>query len=131
VTVAEAPCWQHRESGADRPGNLGGMPEMLRVTTATPDRDSALSLARSAVQARLAGNAQVLGPVASVFWHLGELGESEEWQLVLSTTAEAYPDLQEHLIEAHPWDNPEITAVAIERAPDSYTRWLRESTVRG
>lgn len=107
------------------------MSELLRVTTATPDRDSALTLARSAVGARLAGNAQVLGPLASVFWHNGELGEGEEWQVVLSTTAEAYPDLQEHLIEAHPWRNPEITAVGIERAPDAYTRWLRESTVRG
>lgn len=105
--------------------------EFLRVTTAAPDRDSALALARSAVAARLAGNAQVLGPVASVFWHLGELGEGEEWQVVLSTTAEAYPDLQEHLIEAHPWQNPEITAVGIERATDAYVRWLRESTVRG
>lgn len=107
------------------------MADLLRVTTAAPDRDSAVNLARTAVQARLAGNAQIIGPVASVFWHLGELGEGEEWQVVLSTTAEAYPDLQEHLIGAHPWQNPEITAVAIERAPDAYVRWLRESTVRG
>lgn len=106
------------------------MSELLRVTTATPDRDSALTLARSAVGARLAGNAQVVGPVASVFWHLGELGEGEEWQVVLSTTAETFPALQAHLIGAHPWQNPEITAASIERAPDAYSRWLREATAQ-
>lgn len=87
-----------------------------------------MALARSAVGARLAGNAQVVGPVASVFWHLGELGDGEEWQVVLATTADAFPALEAHLIETHPWQNPEITAVGIERAPAAYARWLHDAT---
>src|ERR1700744_4780961 len=39
------------------------MSALLRVTTATPDRDSATALARAAVAGRLAGNAQIIGPV--------------------------------------------------------------------
>src|SRR5690242_12012370 len=100
------------------------MTGFLRLTTATPDQDSAKALARSAVQARLAGNAQIVGPVASVFWHNGELGEGEEWQVVLSTTAEAYPALEAHLIEHHPWKNPEITALPITHATQEYGYWL-------
>jgi periplasmic divalent cation tolerance protein len=65
------------------------MSDLLRVTTATPDQNAAKLLARSAVEAHLAGNAQIIGPVVSVFRHLGETGEGEEWQLVLSTTTEA------------------------------------------
>jgi periplasmic divalent cation tolerance protein len=104
------------------------MSELLRVSTATPDQDTAKALARSAVEARLAGNAQILGPVASVFRHLGESGEGEEWQLVLATTAAAYPALEAHLSAQHPWSNPEITAVDITRAPDSYRAWLTAAT---
>lgn len=104
------------------------MSDLLRVTTATPDLDSAKNLARTAVAARLAGNAQIAGPVASVFWHLGETGEGEEYTVTLSTTTEAYPALEAHLREHHPWDNPEITAIALAAAPEAYARWLREST---
>lgn len=102
--------------------------DLLRVTTATPDLDSAKDLARSAVAAHLAGNAQILGPVISVFRHLGETGEGEEYQLVLSTTSAAYPDLAELLTANHPWNNPEITAIPLAAATEAYGRWLREST---
>lgn len=98
------------------------------MTTATPDQGAAKELARSAVAARLAGNAQIIGPVVSVFRHLGETGEGEEWQLVLSTTAAAYPALAAHLAEHHPWQNPEITAVELAAAPDAYAAWLHEAT---
>lgn len=102
--------------------------DLLRVTTATPDLESAKNLARTALAARLAGNAQIAGPVISVFRHRGEVGEGEEYQVILSTTAEAYLALEAHLIAHHPWDNPEITAVALAAAPDAYDRWLRDST---
>jgi periplasmic divalent cation tolerance protein len=104
------------------------MNDLLRVTTATPTLDDAKRLARSAVAARLAGNAQITGPVISVYWHLGETGEGEEYALTLSTTAAAYPALEAHLREHHPWDNPEITAIPLAAAPEAYATWLREST---
>ena len=106
------------------------MSDLLRVTTATHDQDSAKELARSAVLGRLAGNAQIIGPVTSVFRHLGEIGEDEEWQLVLSTTAEAYPALEVHLTANHPWKNPEITAIPLAAAPEAYAEWLRDATTR-
>ena len=102
--------------------------DLLRVTTATPDLDSAKELARAAVAARLAGNAQIIGPVISVFRHLGETGEGDEYQLVLSTTSTAYPELAELLTANHPWDNPEITAIPLAAATTAYSSWLRQAT---
>jgi periplasmic divalent cation tolerance protein len=46
--------------------------DLLRATTATPDLEAARILARSAADARLAGNAQIFGPLVSVFRQLGE-----------------------------------------------------------
>lgn len=102
--------------------------DLLRVTTATPDLEAAKNLARSAVDARLAGNAQISGPLVSVFRHLGESGEGEEYALTLSTTAATYPALEAHLHEHHPWDNPEITALPLAASSDAYAAWLREAT---
>lgn len=100
------------------------------MTTATPDLKSAKTLARTSIDERLAGNAQIVGPVVSVFRHLGETGEGEEYQVILSTTRRAYPALEAHLREQHPWQNPEITAIEYTITPESYAAWLTEATRR-
>ena len=87
-----------------------------------------MALARSAVEARLAASAQIVGPVESVFWHLGELGTGEEWQLLLRATADDYTSLEAHLIAEHPWDNPEVTALPLTHAAPAYLAWLQRTT---
>jgi periplasmic divalent cation tolerance protein len=101
--------------------------EYLQVATATETRDTALALAESAVAARLAGNAQVIGPVTSVFWHLGEQGQSEEWRLLLYTTADRYTALETHLLDRHPWTNPQVIATPIVAGSTACLEWLRQS----
>jgi periplasmic divalent cation tolerance protein len=100
------------------------MSDYLLVSTTADNRDTALGLLRSAVGARLAASGQVFGPAASVFWHRGELGEGEEWQVFLKTTAERYPDLEAHLLAEHPWDNPEVSFTSIEGGSAPYLEWL-------
>lgn len=102
--------------------------EFMQVSTATESRDSAMTLARSAVEARLAAGAQIVGPVASVVWHLGELVEGEEWQVLLRTRAERYPALETHLVEHHPWKNPEVVAVPITAGSGDYLGWVERMT---
>ncbi|MGH3728975.1 MAG: divalent-cation tolerance protein CutA [Micromonosporaceae bacterium] len=91
-------------------------------------RAEAQELARTAVAGRLAAGAQIIGPVASVFWHLGELGTGEEWQLLLKTTEERYAELEAHLVEQHPWTNPEVCAVRIVEGSEPYLAWLERTT---
>ncbi|OPF77850.1 divalent-cation tolerance protein CutA [Streptomyces antioxidans] len=106
------------------------MAEYLQVATATETRDDAVKLAQSVVAARLAAGAQIVGPVASVFWHQGEFGTGEEWQLLLKTRADRYAALEVHLLEHHPWKNPEVSAVPLAGAVD-YLRWIDKSTQPG
>ena len=103
------------------------MSDFLQVTTTAADRATAAALARSAVAARLAASARVSGPVASFFWHAGDQGEGEEWQVTLKTTAQRYPELEAHLRREHPWDNPEVTAVPLAAASEDYLTWLRRT----
>lgn len=104
------------------------MSDYLQVSTTADSRETAVRLAGSAVAAQLAAGAQVDGPVASFFWHQGELGEGEEWQVTLKTTAARYPDLEAHLIAEHNWTNPEVTAVPLEVGSDAYLDWLSRMT---
>ncbi|MGA5406929.1 divalent-cation tolerance protein CutA [Streptomyces lavendulocolor] len=103
------------------------MSEYVQVSTATPTKDDAVALAGSAVKSRLAAGAQVIGPVVSVFWHLGEYGTGEEYKVLLTTTAERYPELEAHLLAEHPWDNPELIATPITAGSASALEWIRSS----
>ncbi|MEU2339999.1 divalent-cation tolerance protein CutA [Streptomyces sp. NPDC013172] len=104
------------------------MADYLTVSTATETREQAVALAQSAVRARLAAGAQIIGPVTSVFWHAGEFGTSEEYQLLLKTTDSRYPELEAHLLEHHPWDNPEVCATPIVRGATGCLEWIDRST---
>ncbi|MGH3475308.1 MAG: divalent-cation tolerance protein CutA [Nocardioidaceae bacterium] len=98
----------------------------VQVTVAAADQETLAQLARSALGEKLAAGAHIVGPVPSFFWHLGEQGEGEEWHLVLKTTGQRYPELEAHLIAEHPWDNPEVSAVAITGAA-AYLEWIERT----
>ncbi|PAZ16738.1 cation tolerance protein CutA [Streptomyces sp. SA15] len=99
----------------------------MQVSTATPAREHAVDLAKGAVKGRLAAGSQIIGPVGSVFWHLGEFGEGEEWRLLLTTTTDRYPELERYLMENHPWDSPEVIAVPITHGAPRCLRWIEDS----
>ena len=100
------------------------MTDFVQVSTATETREQAVELARSVVRGRLAAGAQIIGPVTSVFWHDGEFGTGEEWQLLLKTQQSRYAELEAHLLKHHPWRNPENAAVPIVAGSEACLRWL-------
>lgn len=103
------------------------MTDYVQVSTATPARQDAVDLAKGIVGQRLAAGAQIIGPVGSVFWHLGEFGEGEEWRLLVTTTVQRYPELERYLLEHHPWDNPEVIATPVVRGAEQCLKWIKES----
>ena len=111
-------------------GRVGCMTEFVQVSTATETREQAIELARSVVEGRLAAGAQIVGPVTSVFWHEGEFGTGQEWQLLLKTWQGRYAELEAHLLKHHPWRSPEIAAVPIVAGSEACLRWLAVSTAR-
>ncbi|SIO90803.1 divalent-cation tolerance protein CutA [Nocardiopsis sp. JB363] len=104
------------------------MTDYLQVSTATETREQAMELAKSLVEAKLAAGAQIIGPVTSVFWHLGEFGTGEEWQLLLKARADRYQQIESHLIGHHPWTNPEVVATAIVEGSRDCLRWIGTTT---
>ncbi len=104
------------------------MADYVQVSTATETEDEAVRIAASAVQGKLAAGAQIVGPVVSVFWHAGEYGEGEEWQLLLKTTTARYAELEALVIREHSWEKPEVCATPIIAGATDYLAWLDKST---
>ncbi|TNC20887.1 divalent-cation tolerance protein CutA [Amycolatopsis alkalitolerans] len=104
------------------------MTQVWQVQVAAATKEFATELAKVAVEARLAAGAQVVGPVTSVFWHLGEFGTGEEWQVLLKTTDDHYKELEKLLVDRHEWTNPEITAVPFAAGLAPYFDWVERTT---
>src|SRR5436305_15345777 len=106
------------------------MTDYVQVATATETKDEARQLAHAVTAARLAAGAQIVGPVVSVAWHLGEVVEVEEWQLLVKTRADRSAELAAYLVQNHPWDNPEVSVAPFTAGSDAYTSWLDRATAK-
>lgn len=102
--------------------------EFYQVSTTIDAAVSAAALARSAVAARKAACAQVVGPITSVYWWDGRIVEAQEWLVLLKTTASQVDELVELLASEHSYDVPEIIATPITGGHPTYLAWLSEQT---
>lgn len=102
--------------------------ELCQVVTTVGSQEAAQALAESAVLARLAACAQVLGPLSSTYWWEGELRTAEEWQVVFKTSRDRYPDLQAHILDRHEYDVPEVLALPVLDGNPVYLAWVAEET---
>ena len=96
----------------------------LLVLTNLPDRAAAERLADLLVERKLAACVNILAPCRSVYRWKGAVQRDEEHPMLIKTTAERYPALEQALREGHPYELPEIIAVPIERGLPAYLDWV-------
>jgi periplasmic divalent cation tolerance protein len=100
----------------------------LLVLTNLPDRAAAERLAERVIGAQLAACVNILAPCRSVYRWKGAVQNEEEHPMLIKTTAERYPALEQALRAGHPYELPEIIAVPIERGLPAYLAWVAGET---
>jgi len=98
------------------------------VFTNLPERAAAERLADLLVEKRLAACVNILAPCRSVYRWQGAVRHDEEHPMLIKTTAERYPALEQALRSGHPYELPEIIAVPIERGLPAYLQWVAAET---
>jgi len=97
---------------------------VIAVLTNLPDSASAFNLARDLVERRLAACVNVLAPATSFYRWEGRLHQEAETPVLIKSTTEAWPALEEAIRQAHPYDLPEIIALPVDRGLDAYLDWV-------
>lgn len=98
------------------------------VYVTAPTLAEAESLARLAVEGRLAACANILPGMRSLYWWQGRLESADETVLLLKTTAELAPALIRALTEAHSYDCPCVVALPIATGNPDFLRWIEAET---
>ena len=100
----------------------------LLVLTTCPGTITAKKIANDLVIAKLAACVQIIPGVQSFFRWVGKVDNSEEILLLIKTTADRYPALQDRITSLHPYDLPEIVTIPINGGLEGYLAWIETNT---
>jgi len=103
------------------------MPAVL-VTCACPDPETAGTLARALVEARLAACVQVLPGMISIYRWDGAIEQASEVLLLAKTWDDRVESLAATLKARHPYALPEIMAVPAAGGLAAYLDWVHAET---
>ena len=102
------------------------MEQYLQVITTTATRADAEKIAADLVEKRLAACVQIVGPVQSTYRWNGKIEQTVEWQCLIKSRQDLFCDVEQAIREIHPYETPEIIAVAIVAGSNDYRQWLRD-----
>lgn len=102
------------------------MNEYVQITTTTGTRHDAEQIASELVSRRLAGCAQVTGPIVSTFRWQGKVETAEEWVCIVKTSRAQLGAIQDLFKTIHPYEVPEVIATPIVDGSEAYLKWLGE-----
>lgn len=77
---------------------------------------------------RLVACGQRIGPVVSRYWWQGARHEAEEWLVLLKTRTELTSRVIDAVVARHPYETPEVVAVAVVDGAAGYLGWIDEVT---
>jgi len=102
--------------------------ELLLVLCTVPDEAAAKKLAKGLVDARLAACVNAIPGLTSVYRWQGNVEIDTEVQLLIKTRRARFDELAAWIQANHPYDVPEIIAVAAEQVSDGYLAWAVAQT---
>ncbi|MCA9697376.1 MAG: divalent-cation tolerance protein CutA [Myxococcales bacterium] len=103
----------------------------LRLIICTAPEEAAPTLARTLLERRLIGCANLLPAVRSLYWWQGAIQDDGEVLMLMETPAEQAEAAAAVLAAAHPYEVPKILVLMPESINLPYLAWLRATTTSG
>lgn len=99
-------------------------PPAVRLALVTCPVDSAETLARALVDARVAACVNVLPSVTSIYRWQDEVSRDTEALLLIKTTEAGFESLRREVLARHPYDTPEVIALDVADGHAPYLEWV-------
>lgn len=89
-----------------------------------PDEAGAKQLAESLIEQKLAACVNILSPCQSVYTWQGNVEHTCEIPLMIKTDQAHYAALETAIINAHPYELPEIISINVNGGLPKYLQWV-------
>lgn len=100
----------------------------ILVLCTCPNQAVAEEISQQLLQKRLAACINSIAGVTSSYRWQGKIETEAEVLMIIKSTSEQYPVLQNEIAQLHPYELPEILAVTIDTGLPSYLNWIVENT---
>ncbi len=97
------------------------------VISTLPNPEKAAEIARVLVEERLAACVNLVPQVRSIYRWKGEICDEPETLAIAKTTQDRAEALHARLIELHPYEVPEVLALAVSGGHAPYLDWVGAS----
>ena len=98
------------------------------LMTTWPDQDSAEQQAKKWLNKNLVACVNILPRMKSLYIWNGELQSGTEYQLLLKTSAHRVSELEQAILEVHPYECPEILHLPLTGGYVDYLNWIKGNT---
>jgi periplasmic divalent cation tolerance protein len=102
--------------------------DVCEITITAPDGAWLEQLCQALVDRRLASSAHVVRDVTTIYRWQGAVRRSTEARAFLRSRTELVDSIVAFVVERHPYDIPNITAVPLIGGNPAYIDWVRSST---
>jgi periplasmic divalent cation tolerance protein len=103
------------------------MTDKILVLTTASSTEEARRIADALVERRQAACVNIVKGVESIYRWKGKTEESQEWMLLIKTTAAAFDNVWKTIRELHSYELPECISVAITEGTPEYLKWIGDS----
>jgi periplasmic divalent cation tolerance protein len=93
-----------------------------------PDSDVAKRIGDTLVSEKLVACMNIVPGLRSVYRWKGKTCDDTEVLCLLKTRLSLFPALRDRVIALHPYEVPELVALPVAAASESYAAWVEEST---
>jgi periplasmic divalent cation tolerance protein len=102
--------------------------DLVQIQFAIDDPEAADAIVEQLLSERLVACGQRTGPMVSRFWWRGSIEWADEWLVVLKTRADLRDQVIGAVLDLHPYETPEVVALAIAASGPGYLDWVAEVT---
>ncbi|MEO0881204.1 MAG: divalent-cation tolerance protein CutA [Pseudomonadota bacterium] len=104
------------------------MTNLILIRVNCPNEAIATEIAEAAISARVAGCANINGPIRSIYSWQGEIEREQEWVLWLKVKETDWDKAEALVLSKHPFDTPALLGIPCSHANRRYADWLAEET---
>lgn len=94
------------------------------IVSTCPDTATAGRIAKVLLEQRLAACVNIIPGLTSVYRWQGKIESAQEYLLLIKTATEQYPAVEACIVENHPYELPEVIAIAIDQGLPVYLQWI-------
>lgn len=104
--------------------------DFIVIYCTVPNKKEGRDIAKALIEKNLAACINIIDKIDSIFSWDGEMMEEKEAMMIIKTRKELFGKISHRIQEMHSYNVPEVIAMPIVGADETYLKWIAHETER-